>query len=124
MSAIADPNLPEEHIAPRGHALYSAVYNGHYELAQLLLERGAYPNVEVESSADTLSIALMNDDKRLVELLCSYGAARSVGLLAYSGDVQTAAAVFAANPAMASAKRRAARRVIGSICLRRPEIAT
>jgi hypothetical protein len=25
----ADPNLPEEHIAPRGHALYSAVYNGH-----------------------------------------------------------------------------------------------
>ena len=56
----ADPNLPEEGIAPHGHALYSAVYNGHYEIAKLLLERGAYPNPPVESSADALSIALMN----------------------------------------------------------------
>jgi len=32
----ADPNLPEEGIAPHGHALYSAVYNGHYEVAKLL----------------------------------------------------------------------------------------
>jgi ankyrin repeat protein len=97
----ADPNLPEEHIAPRGHALYSAVYNEHYEIAKLLLERGAYPNVEVESSADTLSIAIMNKDERMIELLCSYGAARSVMLLAHSGDVQTASAVFAASPVLA-----------------------
>lgn len=53
----ADPNLPEEGIAPRGHALYSAVANGHVEIAKLLLEHGAYPNVEVESSADTVSRA-------------------------------------------------------------------
>ena len=31
----------------------------------------------------------------MIELLCSYGAARAVHLLAYHGDVQTAAAVFA-----------------------------
>lgn len=37
----ADPNLPEEGIAPRGHALYSAVYNGHYEVAKFLLENAA-----------------------------------------------------------------------------------
>ncbi|MGH9662079.1 MAG: ankyrin repeat domain-containing protein [Bryobacteraceae bacterium] len=98
----ADPNLPEEGIAPRGHALYSAVYNGHFEVAKVLLESGAYPNVEVESSADTLSIALMNSDKRMIDLICSYGAARAVHLLAYYGDVQTAAAVFAANPALAN----------------------
>jgi ankyrin repeat protein len=37
----------------------------------------------------------------MIELLCSHGAARAVHLLAYHGDVQTAAAVFAANPALA-----------------------
>ncbi len=98
----ADPNLPEEGIAPRGHALWSAVHNGHYEVARLLLEHGAYPNPPVESSADALSMALGKSDQKMVELLCSYGAARSVELLAYSGDIQTAAAVFAANPALAN----------------------
>ena len=97
----ADPNLPEEHIAPRGHALYAAVVNGHHAIARLLLERGAYPNVPVESSADTLSRALANRDREMVDLLASHGAARSLSLLAYGGDVVTAAAIFAANPALA-----------------------
>jgi ankyrin repeat protein len=97
----ADPNLPEEGIAPHGHALYSAVYNGHHEIARLLLERGAYPNPKVESSADALSIAIMNKDERMIDLLCSYGASRSVDIMAYYGDVRTAAAVFAADPALA-----------------------
>ncbi len=97
----ADPNLPEEGIAPRGHALYSAVYNGHDEVARLLLETGAYPNVEVESSADTLSIAILNGDQTMIDLLCTYGAARPVHLLAHYNDLRTAAAVFAANPALA-----------------------
>jgi ankyrin repeat protein len=97
----ADPNLREEGIAPRGHALYSAVYNGHLEIAKLLLEHGAYPSPSVESSADALSIAIRNDDQPMIELLASYGSARGVHLLAYYGDVQTAAAVFAANPALA-----------------------
>ncbi len=97
----ADPNLPEEGIAPHGHALYSAVANGHYEIAKLLLEYGAYPNPEVESSADALSRAIANSDQPMIDLLCSYGAARAVHHLAYYGDTKTAAAVFAANPAMA-----------------------
>jgi ankyrin repeat protein len=97
----ADPNFPEEGIAPHGHALYAAVANGHFEIAKLLLEHGAYPNPEVESSADALSMAMMNKDEKMVELLCSYGAARAVHIMAYHGDVQTAAAVFAANPALA-----------------------
>lgn len=98
----ADPNLPEEGIAPHGHALYSAVYNGHFEIARVVLEKGAYPNPEVESSADALSIAMMREDQRMIELLCSYGAARSVTLLAHAGDLQTAAAVLAASPALAN----------------------
>ncbi|MBI4326705.1 MAG: ankyrin repeat domain-containing protein [Chloroflexi bacterium] len=97
----ADPNLPEEGIAPRGHALYSAAANGHLEAAKLLLEHGAHPNVEVESSADTLSRVISNGDQKMLELLCSCGAARAVHLLAYYNDLQTAAAVFAANPALA-----------------------
>jgi len=49
-----------------------------------------------------LSRALENSDQPMIELLCSYGAARRVQLLAYCGDVQTAAAVFAANPALSN----------------------
>ncbi len=37
----------------------------------------------------------------MVDLLCSYGASRSVDLLAHYGDLKTAAAVFAANAALA-----------------------
>jgi ankyrin repeat protein len=105
----ADPNLPEEGIAPRGHALHSAVVRGHIEIVKLLLAHGAYPNVEVESSADTLSAALatsgynyVKPNAEMVELLCSHGAARAVHLLAYGGDVVTGAAVFAANPSLAN----------------------
>jgi ankyrin repeat protein len=97
----ADPNLAEEGIAPNGHALYSAVYNGHHEVAKLLLEHGAYPSPQVESSADALSIAMMNKDAKMVELLCSYGSSRSLDLLSYYGDVQTAAAMFAIKPDLA-----------------------
>jgi ankyrin repeat protein len=97
----ADPNLREEGIAPSGHALYSAAANGHFEIAKLLLERGACPNAEVESSADALSRVILKGDTRMIELLCSHGAARPAHLLAYYNDIQTAAAVFAANPALA-----------------------
>lgn len=97
----ADPNLREEGIAPRGHALYSAVAGGYYEIAQLLLEHGADPSAAVESSADCLSRAIDRGDQKMIDLLASYGAARSAEIMAYYGDVRTAAAVFAANPALA-----------------------
>ncbi|SEI39079.1 Ankyrin repeat [Dyadobacter sp. SG02] len=97
----ADPNLPEEGIAPMGHALHSAVVYNHIEIVKLLLEHAAHPNVPVESSADTLTAALERGDKAMINLLCSYGAARSMDLLAHYGDIQTAAAVFKANPALA-----------------------
>jgi len=97
----ADPNLPEEGIAPRGHALYSAAANGHHEIARLLLEHGADPNSAVESSGDALSRAISNSDQRMIDLLCSYGAAQELHILAYYGDVRTAAAMFAVNSALA-----------------------
>lgn len=98
----ADPSRSEEAIAPFGQGLYSAVYNGHFEIAKLLLERGAYPSPAVESSADALSIAQGRKDQAMVELLCSYGSASELHLLAYYGDVRTAAAMLSANPALAN----------------------
>jgi len=119
----ADPNLPEEGIAPRGHGLYAAVYNGHYEIAKLLLEHGAYPNPPVESSADAVGIAIARGDRRMIELLASHGATweihmhpgdgltyadivatglrRSMAILAHYGDLDTASAMLADNPALA-----------------------
>ena len=71
----AEPNLPEEQVAPKGKALYSAVYHGHYEIAKLLLERGAFPNPPVESSGDALWVSReWRPDKRMEQLLLSYGA--------------------------------------------------
>jgi ankyrin repeat protein len=101
LSHGADPNLQEEGIAPHGHALYAAVVNGHYQIAQLLLQHGAHPNPEVESSADALSRAISKNDQAMINLLCEYGAARDVSLMAYYNDLQTTAAVFAANPRLA-----------------------
>ena len=76
----ADPNLPEEQIAPKGKALYSAVSNGHYEIAKLLLERGAFPNPPVESSGDALWWSReRRPDKRMEQLLVSYGARPTTG---------------------------------------------
>jgi ankyrin repeat protein len=98
----SNPNLAEEGIAPRGHALYSAVAGKYYEIAKLLLEHGADPSAAVESSADCLSRAIDHGDQKMVDLLASYGASRSVEIMAYYGDVRTAAAVFAANPALAA----------------------
>jgi ankyrin repeat protein len=76
----ADPNLPEEQFAPKGRALYSAVYHGHYEIAKLLLERGAFPNPPVESSGDALWVSQKwRPDKRMEQLLLSYGARPTQG---------------------------------------------
>lgn len=119
----ADPNLREEGIAPEGHALYTSVSRGQYEIAELLLKHGAIPNPPVESSADAVSIAIMNNDTRMLKLLASYGATweldmrprtrltyeeiaatglkRSAKILAAYGDLETAKTVFAANPSLA-----------------------
>ena len=66
----ADPNLPEEG-APRGHALWTAVYERRYELARLLVEHGADPNAMVESSGTPMEHA--RKDPELSPLLLAHG---------------------------------------------------
>ena len=119
----ADPNFPQEGIAPHGGALYAAVGRDDYEMAKLLLDHGAYPNPPVESSADAVWIAIRDGNKRMVQLLASYGAvwdipiglsgrmryeeivatglARPMKILAYYGDVATARPLLEQNPRLA-----------------------
>ena len=66
----ADPNLPEEG-APRGHALWTAVYHRRREMARVLVEHGADPNAMVESSGTPIGHA--RKDPELVALLRAHG---------------------------------------------------
>jgi ankyrin repeat protein len=85
----ADPNLPEEQYAPKGKALYSAVCHGHHDIARLLLERGAFPNPPVESSGDALWVSQeWRPDRRMAQLLLSYGAKPTKGHLGEDRPVE------------------------------------
>ena len=66
----ADPNLPEEG-APRGHALWTAVYHRRREMARVLVEHGADPNAMVESSGTPIGHA--RKDPELLALLRAHG---------------------------------------------------
>jgi len=66
----ADPLAPEEG-APRGQALWNAVYYDRRDIAELLLERGADPNGMVESSGTPMDMA--RDKPAVLELLRAHG---------------------------------------------------
>ena len=66
----ADPNLPEEG-APRGRALWIAVYHDRREMARLLVEHGADPNAMVESSGTPMMAARKIPE--LFQLLLAHG---------------------------------------------------
>ncbi len=72
----ADPNIPEE-CAPEGRALYEACCANHFEVAKLLLEKGANPKAGVDSCECCLTIGEVyhgEHAKPLQRLLLSYGA--------------------------------------------------
>jgi ankyrin repeat protein len=62
--------------SPYGQALFAACAKGNIELARMLLEAGARPNVEVESSGDCFSImghTSAPNREELRDLLTQYG---------------------------------------------------
>jgi uncharacterized protein len=66
----ADPCTPEEG-APRGQALWNAVYYDYYDISELLLRHGADPNGMVESSGTPMDMA--RDKPALRDLLRAHG---------------------------------------------------
>jgi ankyrin repeat protein len=66
----ANPSLAEEG-APRGHALWTAVYENRFEMAEVLLKYGADPNAMVESSGTPMMMA--RDEPALLALLKAHG---------------------------------------------------
>jgi ankyrin repeat protein len=99
------------------------VTNGDYEMSKLLLEHGADPNQPMESSADTVWIAIRDRNTRILELLASHGALweipndlgvlltynrivetglkRTIGILAYYNDITEATQRLSADPSLA-----------------------
>jgi ankyrin repeat protein len=95
----ANPNGPEPGVAPQGGALHAAIGGKHQAVVKLLLEHGADPNASVESSGNCLSMARhAGAPREMVDLIASYGGARTVELVCYDGDVETLAAMLHANP--------------------------
>ncbi|HUQ83940.1 MAG TPA: ankyrin repeat domain-containing protein [Gemmatimonadaceae bacterium] len=72
----ADPNA-SEHSAPRGHALWTAVYHQRRELARMLVAYGADPNAMVESSGTPMMHA--RKDPELFQLLREHGGDEQAG---------------------------------------------
>jgi len=101
----ADPNLPEEG-APRGHALWTAVYHRRREMARLLVEHGADPNAMVESSGTPIGVA--RKDPELLALLRAHGGRDQSGdrdrleQLINDGDVAGADRWVTEHPALVS----------------------
>jgi ankyrin repeat protein len=91
----ANPNEPEQDIAPYGGALFSAIQGKHFEIIKLLLEHGANPNASVESSGNCMSIAKhVGASREIQNLIASYGGVMGAGF----ADVETLAAMLHANP--------------------------
>ena len=74
---------------------------GRFEIARLLLEHGADPNQAVESSGNCMWAARQGGDRKMIDLLASHGSVSGVYNSAYDNDIQTLAAMFTANPALA-----------------------
>ena len=101
----ADPNLPEEG-APRGHALWTAVYHRRREMARVLVEHGADPNAMVESSGTPVGHA--RKDPELLAVLRAHGGRdepsdrERLEQLITDGDVAGADRWLTAHPSLVS----------------------
>ena len=81
LNAGADPSAPET-LAPRGRALHEAASQSRVKLTRLLLEFGADPNADVDSSGNPLFISRNNNPdgsagKQTRELLIQFGARKA-----------------------------------------------
>ncbi|MCY3540922.1 MAG: ankyrin repeat domain-containing protein [Gammaproteobacteria bacterium] len=71
----ANPNLPEGPYCPNGYALWSAARFGYKDVVKLLLDHGADPNAEVDSSGSPIEAT---HDAEIRELLSQRGGRISI----------------------------------------------
>lgn len=88
----ADPSLPEGRMCPHGSALMTASVKNDIETARMLLEAGADPNGDIDSSG-TPAIRASSDAMR--GLMCEYGGrAGTAWGFAQIGNLETLAAIL------------------------------
>lgn len=100
----ANPLLPERG-APHGYSLWIAVNDGHREMVDLLLARGADPNGPIDSCGTPMLQASNRKDPQLVELMRQHGGVlprsaeeERVRQLLEAGRLDEVEAIIRANP--------------------------
>ena len=75
------------HEVSGARALHQAVFGGHSETVQLLLKKGADPNIRDRIGATPLRYAVWTEQARIVELLLSSGADPQIQEHSIAGQV-------------------------------------
>jgi len=65
-----------------------AIQNGNIELIQLLIDNGADPDEKDRFGQSMATIAMFDDDRETVDLLLTRGAAATINLAVYVGDIE------------------------------------
>jgi ankyrin repeat protein len=87
-----EPNKDDENVA--GAPLWFASMCGRYEIAELLISRGANVNAVLNGNADALCCAERTDDEQMQALLLKHGARITVERVAGRKDRGTARAIL------------------------------
>jgi ankyrin repeat protein len=95
----ADPNAKEA-ICEGGLALHEAAANGFFEIAEMLVEKGAIPEHWVDSSGDSVFAAQRHP--RILHLLYSYGGTMELQVYAASHRIDVIAEVLKLAPERAN----------------------
>jgi ankyrin repeat protein len=122
LDAGLDPNETrrikeyESEIFTQGEPLWIAAGESQYDIAELLLERGADPNADLYASGDPVSRAYNNCDERMKNLLFRYGGQLRPYVVASEGETAAAAALI-------TQERRLATEMLNSaICGGNPDL--
>jgi ankyrin repeat protein len=85
----------EESVYTWGEPLRECALKRRYEMAEMLLERGADPNTSVYAATQAMTIALANRDERMIALLGRYGGVATAADAGYFGLVEDARQMLA-----------------------------
>jgi ankyrin repeat protein len=91
----------EEEVFSWGGPLWYAAASGAYDIAELLLARGADPNAQVYASGDAMGRAYDAHDDRMKAILRNAGARVDPVIAAHEGDVAEAALALKRDPSLA-----------------------